>query len=222
MRYNGGKKRIAKKLAAIIQRTSPQIYWEPFCGMCSVGLQIQARRKFFSDTDRAVIAVVKAAITGQQFPEILTEKEYQLAKLLPENAPLHGFAKYGCSFAGKPWGGYARSGVRNYAQNAANALRVYTGRTDLELFWADYRAFQPPEPPDVIYCDPPYAGTTTVGSGGKFDSLAFWHWASQQQATVFVSEYRAPIGWREVFAEEITDGLVPKTGRNVERLFVRD
>lgn len=164
MQYNGGKKRIAKKLAAIINAQHPLIYWEPFAGVASVARLVKARRRFCSDNDLAVISVLQAAIDGFSFPENFTEKQYRAARLLPETSPIHGFAKYGCSFAGKPWGGYAR----------------------------------------------------------RFDSIAFWHWATQQsqQALVLVSEYHAPPSWVEVFSEEITDGLVPRSRRNTEKLFV--
>lgn len=227
MRYNGGKRRVAKKLAALIQAqiSNDAVYWEPFCGVCSVGLQVRARRKFFSDADEAVITTIKAAIAGFSFPTHVTEQDYANARLLPASNPLHGFFKYGCSFAGKPWGGFARSGGRNYAQNAANSLARYTGRFDLELFCGNYVEIIWPETPTVIYCDPPYAGTTAVGIAQHFDTEGFWRWAEMQASTtqVFVSEYAAPEGWREIFAERVTDGLIPKSGKqNVEKLFVRN
>ena len=223
MRYNGGKQRIARKLAAIIQQTSPKVYWEPFCGMASVALHIQAPIKYVSDADAAVIAVLQAAIEGFQFPSTFSEEEYQAARHLPASNPLHGFAKYGCSFAGKPWGGYARSSGRNYAANASSSLRRYCGRYDLTCLLGDYRTLSLEHPPDVIYCDPPYLGTTSVGASSKFDTEAFWSWAELRLTTaeVFVSEYQAPKGWQELFAEPITDGLVPRNRQNVERLFRR-
>lgn len=53
----------------------------------------------------------------------------------------------------------------------------------------DYRAYEYREG-DVVYCDPPYAGTD--GYGGEFDHDAFWEWARTRTYPVYVSEYRAP------------------------------
>ena len=42
----------------------------------------------------------------------------------------------------------------------------------------------------VVYCDPPYLGTTGYKTGG-FDHERFWEWAEavSEHSTVFVSEY---------------------------------
>lgn len=53
----------------------------------------------------------------------------------------------------------------------------------------DYRGYEYREG-DVVYCDPPYAGTE--GYGGEFDHDAFWEWARTRTYPVYVSEYRAP------------------------------
>jgi len=45
-------------------------------------------------------------------------------------------------------------------------------------------------PNSVVYCDPPYKGTT--GYLGEFDHKVFWDWVMDQAEPVFVSEYQAP------------------------------
>lgn len=45
---------------------------------------------------------------------------------------------------------------------------------------------------DVIYCDPPYVGTTQVQYGKPFDSKAFWEWAHNLPVDVYVSERTIP------------------------------
>ena len=53
----------------------------------------------------------------------------------------------------------------------------------------DYRNYEHREG-DVVYCDPPYAGTS--GYGCEFDHDAFWEWVRTRTYPVYVSEYRAP------------------------------
>lgn len=218
MQYNGGKQKIAKHLAKIINTAAPEVYWEPFCGMCSVGRLIQAKERIFTDASLATVSLVNAAVQGYSFPSSATEAEYNAAKTLPEDNPLHGFFKFGCSFAGKPWGGFARSGGRNYAASAANSLKKLEG-AGIRCAHGEYDAVGVKA--DVVYADPPYGGTTACGNGKRFDSGRFWQWVREYPGKVFVSEYAAPPDFQAVFEAEVTAGLIPKGRKNVERLFVR-
>ena len=53
---------------------------------------------------------------------------------------------------------------------------------------------------DVVYCDPPYAGTT--GYGREFDNEAFWQWCRTRDFPVYVSEYRAPEDFISIWCKE--------------------
>lgn len=53
---------------------------------------------------------------------------------------------------------------------------------------------------DVVYCDPPYAGTS--GYGREFDHEAFWQWCRTRDFPVYVSEYRAPEDFISVWCKE--------------------
>ena len=53
---------------------------------------------------------------------------------------------------------------------------------------------------DVVYCDPPYAGTT--GYGREFDHDAFWQWCRTRDFPVYVSEYRAPEDFISIWCKE--------------------
>ena len=53
---------------------------------------------------------------------------------------------------------------------------------------------------DVVYCDPPYAGT--VGYGRGFDHEAFWQWCRTRDFPVYVSEYRAPEDFISIWCKE--------------------
>ena len=53
---------------------------------------------------------------------------------------------------------------------------------------------------DVVYCDPPYAGTG--GYGCEFDHDAFWQWCRTRDFPVYVSEYRAPEDFISIWCKE--------------------
>src|SRR5690606_31591619 len=117
---------------------------------------------------------------------------------------VRAFAGFGCSFGGKWFGGYARgfkaSGEpRNYAAEAGRRLRkLVAGLPEgATVVHAGYRSWSPYVHADVlVYCDPPYADTTSYGAVDPFDSDDFWQhvraWTTERGAAVFVSEYDAP------------------------------
>ena len=53
---------------------------------------------------------------------------------------------------------------------------------------------------DVVYCDPPYAGTN--GYGREFDHEAFWQWCRSRELPYYVSEYRAPEDFISIWCKE--------------------
>ena len=64
---------------------------------------------------------------------------------------------------------------------------------------SDYREYVHEEG-NVVYCDPPYAGTG--GYGREFDHDAFWQWCRTRDFPVYVSEYRAPEDFISVWSKE--------------------
>lgn len=74
----------------------------------------------------------------------------------------------------------------------------------------------------MIYCDPPYAGTTAYSSGG-FDSAAFWQKCRDlsEENLVFISEYAAPPDFVEVWRKDVNlEVRSNKAGeRRIEKLF---
>jgi 16S rRNA G966 N2-methylase RsmD len=83
----------------------------------------------------------------------------------------------------------------------------------------DYRNYEYREG-DIVYCDPPYAGTE--GYGCEFDHDAFWEWARTRTYPVYVSEYQAPDDFIPVWEKKKRSLL---NGKNlskpvVEKLFV--
>jgi DNA adenine methylase len=192
MQYLGGKSKIAKDLARIIQPKG--LCWEPFCGGLSMSVQLAKYGPgLVSDAHPALIALYQAVRAGWQPPEVVTEADYQAAKGLPDSDPLKAFVGFGCSFGGKFFGGYARaSPSRNYPRHCARSLaRDIPSLARCQIEHLSFLDQEPTPGFDVIYCDPPYWGTTGY-STGSFDHTLFWarcvQWA-QTGSRVFVSEY---------------------------------
>ena len=238
MRYFGGKNRIARKLAGYIATHIRRVYIEPFCGSFWVGSLIDADTKIASDACQPLITLLKAVQSGWQPPTELSEDDYNWLEAIQDPTdPMTAFAGFGCSFAGKWFGGYARckrgdnyaknsssslqKQFRNYAMNARNSLVKHTN-SDVIFCCADYRALQPRNA--LIYCDPPYAGTTGYSAIGKFDWTEFWDtirlW-SLSDNTVLISEYCAPEDFTCVLEIATKTDIRVKTGREprIERLF---
>ena len=83
-------------------------------------------------------------------------------------------------------------------------------------------------PNSVIYCDPPYEGTTKYVGRNGFNHTLFWDWCrdkSKQGHNVYISEYNAPKDFVCVWEMETKSQLSANgsTGGNkisTERLFV--
>lgn len=221
MQYFGGKARVGQQIADYINsiRKPGQTYWEPFVGgawvMCRV---LDSGPRLGSDICSPLISLYNALQQGWEPPQVVTEEDYQQAKQGNVEPHLQAFIGFGCSFAGKWFGGFARGGhgadapaatrslrsnlERNYAANAKSSLlKKSQGLHNVPFFSVDYRqAFMPRG--WVIYCDPPYMGTTGYAAAGTFSTDEFWKmvdmWAEHN--TVLVSEYAAPDDWQCVLS----------------------
>jgi DNA adenine methylase len=206
MQYLGGKSRVAPHLARVMlaQANSP-CYVEPFAGACSVAVRMASGFKhvYLSDASPDLIALWKAMQSGWVPPETISEDLYGELRHAPVSA-VRGFAGYGCSFGGKWFGGYARDPKhgRNFARTAGSLLKNRVARLRNASFsCSDYRDVSIPVG-SVVYCDPPYLGATRYTRLANFDSGEFWCWAAIQsrKASVYVSEYRAPVGWQPIWS----------------------
>ncbi len=213
-----------RKLIPFIQSfvNNDSVYWEPFCGGCSIMIGIKAKTRIASDSHHDLILLWKALQEGFVPPVIVDEEQYRKLRLGPPSA-LRGFVGFAGSFAGKWFGGYAREkGYRNYflagKQSLGRKLPLLSGvhfvRTDYKS--ADIRA-------DVIYCDPPYQGMTGYKGTEPFNHEKFWNWVREQslKSIVLVSSYEAPSDFKIVWAIQAKLSVhTTKVGKNcVERVF---
>lgn len=177
-------------------RRPGQAFVEPFCGGLWV-THLVAGQRIASDANEALITLYTSLQSGWLPPTAVSEETYLAYKKgLDPKDPMTAFVGFGCSFAGKWFGGYARSGDRNYALNARNSLlkKMKTCK-DVQFVHADYREalLQAPKG-SLVYMDPPYAHTTGYGGTGSFDSGQFWAVVRKvsEEHEVYVSEYSAP------------------------------
>lgn len=227
MRYLGGKSKIARKTAEVVlsRAFSRRLLVEPFVGG---GAMTEALSPAFNltlagDTHPDLIEMYRALQNGWQPPTSITEGEYSALRDAATSA-LRGFVGFGGSFGGKWFGGFARGGDRNYLAESAKSLKRLmssTGATNYVCAGYD-RAWV--ERDAVVYCDPPYAGTT--GYKDAFCPATFWRqadaWAASG-AQVFVSEYQAPEHWVPVWEETRTRDMrsdLLTAAKVTERLFV--
>lgn len=228
MQYFGGKQRIARR---IVEAMTPDIlalgvYVEPFVGGASVMSAQPHGVRIASDANMALVSMWYALSQGWVPPSEVSEETYRRYSLSRDDCdPMTAFVGFGCSFAGKWFGGYARNGRGdNYAAAAASSLRrKMLGLRGVQWSCGDYESVQIPTG-SVVYCDPPYRGTTQYGATGEFDSDRFWSWARRASLAgnkVFVSEYSAPAGFEVVLEVATSTEVRTRNGRDarVERLF---
>jgi DNA adenine methylase len=228
MRYLGGKSKIRKQIAAFLEslRKPNQVYFEPFVGGGWV-LQEMSGDRIASDGNKALIAMYQALQDGWVPPEFVSEEEYkQIKHTYDESSPMLAFCGFGCSFAGRWFGGYARAPGKDYfaATSKRSLLKQLPLIKDVEFVQGLYNEHSPEGM--LIYCDPPYSNTTQYGAFSGFDHVAFWEkmreWSLNN--TVVISEYVAPDDF--VCVKEMTSQMGLSVGdknnrpKRIEKLFM--
>lgn len=227
MVYMGSKNRIAKELIPIITKDLKPNQWyvEPFVGGANMIDKIEHSYKLGADNNQYLIALLEAVQNGQELPEYITKDEYIAVKTNKDNYPdwYVGFVGFICSFKGKFFGGY--SGITVTANGTRNYIREKTANIqkqklkDIQFECSTYNTLDIPAN-SVIYCDPPYNGTTKYKD--SFDSDAFWQWCrdkAKEGHTVYVSEYNAPEDFKCIWEKQINSNLGGRSKAAKEKLF---
>lgn len=224
MGYFGGKTKIAKELSKVLEsfREPNQEFYEPFVGGCSITCQMSGIR-FGFDKHQPLIEMWKALQKGWFPPNEVSVVEYHEAKNGQYPLPLTGFIGFGCSFAGKYFGGYAKNkrGDKICLHSKNSFIKRVETMSDVVFECAEYQTLKPVG--KLIYCDPPYNGTTGY-SLGKFNSEEFWNimreWSKNN--IVLISEYSAPKDFECVWQKKTkTEIRTKNNGREdrIEKLF---
>lgn len=237
MQYFGGKSRVAKDLAEVIngRLLSKQTYVEPFCGAMNIACRITgSRNMLLNDGHPHLYHLWEWAMKDMSiFPNSVTEEDYQRIHLRVVSnddsraMAIKGFVGFGCSFGGKWFGGYARDarGGGNFAQTAINGLakkvkRFEEGGGTVTLANSLYdQLFDNHIIPagTLIYCDPPYRGTTGYKGLDAFDSDRFNAWAEDlchEGHDVIISEYldSVPKGAEVIWERESSRAIRGRNG----------
>lgn len=227
MQYMGGKSRISKQIAEIlnsaINKDTPFV--SLFCGSCAIESKVQADVKILNDKHPYLIAMWQALQNGWTPPDVVTKEEYYRVKAnMDENPALTGFIGFGCSFGGKWWGGYAKDkrGDDYCGQAKRGLLKDLVGIQSATFTCLDYRDVEIPDGA-VVYCDPPYVNTTGY-TVGQFDTHEFWDYMRQlsKRCDVYISEESAPNDFECIWSKEKVRTLEKNdnVGRvKVEKLF---
>ena len=227
MQYMGGKSRISKQIAEVlnsdIDKDTPFV--SLFCGSCAIESKVQADVKILNDKHPYLIAMWQALQNGWTPPDVVTKEEYYRVKAnMDENPALAGFVGFGCSFGGKWWGGYAKDkrGDDYCGQAKRGLLKDLVGIQSATFTCLDYHDVEIPDGA-VVYCDPPYANTTGY-TVGQFDTDEFWNYMRQlsKRCDVYISEESAPDDFECIWSKEKIRTLEKNdnVGRvKVEKLF---
>ena len=227
MQYLGGKSRTRKQISVFLEsvRKPDQTYFEPFVGGAWI-LQEMTGKRIASDGCYPLIAMYKDLQSGWVPPSTMTEEEYQILK--KDTDPYNGmraFAGFGCSFGGKYFGGFIGNGERgakakcSVKASANSIIKQFPKIKDVHFLYGEYQDHLVYE--HLIYCDPPYQGTTQYGAFSCFDHNLFWQkmreWSKNN--TVVISEYNAPDDFKCVFEQETAMCMYDKTGKQQLRTY---
>jgi DNA adenine methylase len=225
----GGKFRMRKKISQIVGKVN--VYIEPFVGGGSVISEVEANIKYGYDINKYLIHLHNHVKDHKYLPDNITEDEYHYYKNLfnnkeyknDEEIAMIAFIGFGCSFAGKFFGGYAKNNTgKNYCKLSKNSLlrRNYHNVIFENKSYHDVDIIEG----STVYCDPPYRNTTGYNDTA-FDSDQFWKWAEEKSkmARVIVSEYNAPKHWKVIYEQEqkttVNSGISGKSKNAIEKIF---
>ena len=232
MKYMGSKNRIAKYIVPIMLNEASKhgisTWVEPFVGGANTIDKVPDRfTKYGYDLNpHTISALIGIRDCVNNLPLEITEEYYNSIR---DSKPdkINSLILFGASFGGKFNAGFARgktnTGVsRDYwKETIRNAKKQSPKIQGLEFQVADYRTLSFEN--SLIYCDPPYKGTSGYKTG-NFDHNEFFSWCVKQKElgnVVFVSEYDAPFEevWRGEIKTNFASSRKAATHTAIEKLY---
>lgn len=235
MKYMGSKNRIAKHILPIMLKEMHgkdyNTWVEPFVGGGNMIDKVpnEYNRIGADLNEHTIAAMLGIRDFVNKFPSNVSEEYY---KNIKGTAPhlINSWIRYGGSFGGKFDSGYARSkdskgNDRNHICEAKrNAIKQSPKIQGVEFICCSYKDLSVLSN-CLIYCDPPYQGTTGYKTG-EFNHEEFFDWCREMKGkgnSVFVSEYDAPDDFELVWQGEIKTNFSHQrkeaTHKAVEKLF---
>ncbi len=234
MKYLGSKNRIAKHILPImLEYRTPEMTWvEPFVGGANMIDKVEGKRIGADLNEYLIEALILIRDNPEKIPDLITEDDYQKLKDEMKVDGITGFAGFAMSFGGKFFGGYRRdvAGTKGCIDNMKtqtrrskqNAIKQSEKLKGVKLVNCSYDELPLNSDNCLIYCDPPYEGTTSYRDG--FDHTKFWNWCremSDRGHVVFISEYNAPEDFKCVWQKEVATTISKQQGKkDIEKLFI--
>jgi len=230
MQYTGSKKRVAKEILPIIlkDRQLNQWYVEPFVGGGNL-IENVSGHCIGADNNKYIIALLKYVQNNDlNNIEYIDEEKYMHIK---NNKDLYddyivGFAGFGLSFGARFFGSFARNKKNtDYFYVTLNNLKKQQEKIKhINFIHSDYKDLHIPDN-SIIYCDPPYKGTTKYWKQ-KFNYEEFYEWCIKKHNEghkVFISEYEMPENrFKSIWEKEIilTINNLQQPIKKTEKLFI--
>lgn len=234
MQYVGSKNRLSKDLVPIIQTyitKDTNGYLEPFVGGANMIDKIQCDTKIGVDLHEELIELLQYA-QQNELPETISEDEYKIVRDNRENYPKWyvGLVGFCGSFGAKYFGGFAKGNdTRNRSQEAIRNLKKQSKKPEFkntQFIHMDFRDLSQDKVKGyMIYCDPPYRGTTKYETE-EFPYEEFYEWCKKasENNTVLISEYTMPDEFECIWSKEVKtslgSGVNEDSNKNrIEKLF---
>lgn len=235
MKYMGSKNRIAKHLLPIMveaaEKAGITTWVEPFVGGAGMVDKVpdSFERIGYDLNPHTIAALIAIRDMVDELPDSVSEAEYKALKGA-QPQPITSWIRFVCSFGGKFENGYARqgNGLKYKSEPIQEGLRNAQKQSPkIQGVVFECASYQDVDVSNaLLYCDPPYQGTTGYKTGA-FDHDAFFDWCRKMKAKgniVFVSEYSAPDDFTCVWQGEVktnfASGRIGATHNAVEKLFL--
>ena len=210
MQYMGSKNRFAKELIPIIEQyitSNTKGYLEPFVGGANVIDKVKFDKKYGCDLNEYLIELLKYTQAKNELPTTITENQYNDVKNNIDNYDKWyiGFVGFCGSHGAKFFNGYARGNDKRNRQNEAirNLIKQSPNLKGITFKHCSFQEIKPNICGYVIYCDPPYRGTTKYKTG-DFPYEEFYDWCRNMSKNniVLISEYNMPDDFECIWSKE--------------------
>ncbi len=226
--YHGGKQRIGKKIAQVIYEESASIseyedwtikgYCEPFSGMLGVYQHIPELFKDYEsenkvklkykagDQNKSVIVMWKHSQKGwKPSTKITTEKQFMKMRVDTNPSARKGFVGHFYGYSGQYFQPFKNRSVSTLKNTSIKIDTISKKLKNVVFSNGSYKQYTNLRD-YVIYCDPPYQVQSHYYDENhekiKFDHDDFWEWCRvmSENNIVFVSEYKAPQDFEQIFS----------------------
>lgn len=240
--YQGGKKRIGKRIhkAILLLETDlykePNPYFEPFVGMAGVLRYFgkdKNRNLSACDLNTDLIKMWKAVQRGWKPPLTCSKEEYEKLKNSKRHSAKRAFVGVVASWGGDYFKSYRLhlqpNGKDFMAEGYRGIMDIKPDIMKVKFFDAtSYDNFEI-ENCTTIYCDPPYCGNK-LGISNKeslfqnFDYEKFWNKMREWSVNnlVVISEWTAPEDFQKIWEVTSTIGTGRKSKKYNECLYVHN